>query len=58
MWGTTGYQASHVELKEMPSPAARYPIKGISRISNVEFEQGLNENLADLWYWKGQANAN
>nr|XP_022331330.1 uncharacterized protein LOC111129325 [Crassostrea virginica] len=39
--GTTGCQASHVEMKEMPPSAARYPIKGISRISNVEFERGL-----------------
>ena len=39
--GTTGCQASHVEMKEMPPSAARYPIKGISRISNVEFEGGL-----------------
>ena len=39
--GTTGCQASRVELKEMSPLAASYPIKCISEISNVEFEQGL-----------------
>lgn len=39
--GTTGCQASHVELLEKPSPAAKCPIKGITRISNVKFGEGL-----------------
>lgn len=44
--GTTGCQASrcqasHVELLEKPSPTAKCPIKGITRISNVKFGEGL-----------------
>lgn len=38
---TTGCQASHVELLEKPSPTAKWPTKGITRISNVKFGQGL-----------------
>lgn len=34
----TGCQASHVEK---PSPTAKCPIKGITRISNVKFGDGL-----------------